>query len=171
MAYEYKNKISSTGQIHGNACWAASISWWLSAMSLHNKRRPKAQVDLINEFGELLDYSGAMSLKNIKKVCQSAEIRIDLRYVTPAALKKDYNFSSPCLIIFNYPKVGGTHMNVIFNQSGDNVTAMEPFYPHPGEDGKRTGQYIQRPLSFYCNSEEVGVGVLPLADAFKNLDE
>lgn len=171
MGYEYSKKINSEGQIHGNACWAASISWWLSAMALHNKRRPKSQVDLINEFGQLLDYSGAMSLKNIKKVCQSAEIRIDLKYVTPASLKKDFNFSSPCLIIFNYPKVGGTHMNVIFNQSGDNVTAMEPYFPFPGEDGKRKGQYVTRPLSFYCNSEEVGVGALPLADAFKNLDE
>jgi hypothetical protein len=164
MGYDYTKKLKPEGQIHGNACWAASISWWLRAMALVGKRRQLDQVEMIDKFSSYMDYSGGVSPKNIKRVCESAEVRIELKFVTPDVLKKDFKFDSPCLIIFNYPKVGGTHMNVIFNQIGDTVACMEPFYPHPGEDGLRSGQYVRRPLAFFCNSPEVGVGYQPLSD-------
>ena len=157
--------MKAEGQIHGNACWAASISWWLKAYSLVGKRKQIDQVEMINKFGDLMQFSGALSLKAVKKVCENAEVRIELKFVTPNEIKNDFKFDSPCLIVFNYPKVGGTHMNVIFNQIGETVACMEPYFPFPGEDGLRSGQYIRRPLSFFCNSPEVGVGYLPLADS------
>ena len=49
------------------------------------------------------------------------------------------------------------------------VNCMEPYHPFPGKDGQRTGVYVRRPLSFFSGSEEIGIGCLPLADAFKQM--
>ena len=36
--------------------------------------------------------------------------------------------------------------------------------------GERIGTYIRRPLSFFANSQEIGIGCLPLKDAFMQND-
>ena len=58
-------------------------------------------------------------------------------------------------------------MNVIFDRQGDTVMCMEPFYPLIAtRTGERLGTYIRRPLNFFANSQEIGIGCLPLQDAF-----
>ena len=167
MGYDYSKKLRAEGQTHSNACWAASISWWTQAMALNYKRSWQSQLDLLAEFNQYTATAGAIFGAGIKAVCESAKVRIFLQYVSPARLKTDFDFSSPSIIIYNYPAVGGTHMNVIFDQKGDTVMCMEPFYPMVAtRTGERLGTYIRRPLSFFANSQEVGIGCLPLQDAF-----
>src|SRR5215216_2725583 len=114
MGYDYRKKINAEGQLHSNACWAASISWWLSAMAMHYKRSSWEQAKLLAEFNNYAILGGGVRTDGIRKIVESAKIRMDLRYVTPASLKSDYNIGSPCIIIYNYPAAGGTHMNVVF---------------------------------------------------------
>jgi hypothetical protein len=87
-----------------------------------------------------------------------------LKFITPDDLKAYTSIDLPMLMIFNYPQVGGTHMNVIFNQKGTTVACMEPYYPLNPANGRFAGKYIRRDLSFFCNSPEVGVGYLPPED-------
>ncbi len=166
MGYDYTKKLKPVGQADPTACWAASISWWTQAMSLNYKRSGKDQMDMIRDFGYLVTGNGTMSTSCIRRVCDNAEIRITLKFITPSDLKSYTDIDSPMIIVFNYPSVGGTHMNVIFNQKGNTVACMEPYYPLNSPSGAFSGKYIRRPLSFFCNSPEVGVGYLPLEDAF-----
>ena len=172
MGYDYSKKLSAEGQQHSNACWAASISWWMSAMALHSKRVPYKQTDLLVDFNQhALAAGGSVSPTEMKKVCQSAKIRIDLKFMPPAELKNS-TIDSPCLIIFKYPAAGGTHMNVIFDKQGDTVMCMEPFYPlTAAADGTRKGAYIRRPLSFFAQTPEIGFGTLPLKDCMNGTEE
>ena len=170
MGFDYTKLIKAEGQFDKNACWAASISWWTWAMSQNYKRKTIWQKDLLVKFDELTNQDGSMPLVGIKTVCESAEIKAELKYISPASFKKDYkNIDLPMIIIFNYPTVGGTHMNVIFDQKGDTVMCMEPYFPFPGKDGQRTGTYVRRPTTFFANSQEIGIAYLPLADAFKQM--
>jgi hypothetical protein len=169
MGYDYTKKLTPTGQFDRNACWAASISWWTEAMMLNYKRKVTWQSELISQFDKYTNEDGSMPLSGIRKVCESAEIRIKLEYITPAAFKKYTGIDLPMIIIFNYPLIGGTHMNVVFNQKGTTVACMEPYFPYPGKDGQRSGKYIRRDMSFFANSQEIGIGYLPLEDAFKQM--
>lgn len=170
MGYDYTKKLKVEGQQHSNACWAASISWWTAAMSLHYKRATYTQTDLLADFGSIsmLGGSGAGGVPedSLKKIAASAKVRLDLQFVSPTKLKTDYNFSTPCIIVFKYPAAGGTHMNVIFDQQDQTVMCMEPFFPLvAAADGTRKGTYIRRPLSFFGNSDKIGIGCLPLKDS------
>ena len=167
MGYDYTKKLQAVGQVDTMSCWAACISWWTQAMALNVKRRGQTQLDLIGKFMKYMGDDGGVSPAFLKKIGADAEVRMTVEYITAAKFKEYTDLDSPVVVVFKYPVLGGTHMNVIFNQSGDTVSAMEPFYPLPGEDGKRTGKYERRSLSFYCNTTEVGVGYLPLADAFE----
>ena len=176
MGYDYTKKLKVEGQQHSNACWAASISWWTAAMSLHYKRAIYTQTDLLADFGSIsmLGGSGAGGVPedSLKKIAASAKVRLDLQFVSPTKLKTDYNFSTPCIIVFKYPAAGGTHMNVIFDQKDQTVMCMEPFYPLvTAADGTRKGTYIRRPLSFFGNSEKIGIGCLPLKDSLNGTEE
>jgi hypothetical protein len=166
MAFDYAAKFPPIGQFDKNACWAASISWWLKVMA-HGfyKRKWLTQSELIQRFNSLCDENGALQKEKFRTVCEDAEVRITLKYISPASLQSDYpDLDSPVILVFNYPKIGGTHMNVIFNREDDKVQCMEPYFPYPGQDGKRTGQIVTRPLNFFGNSEQVGIGYLPLGD-------
>jgi hypothetical protein len=170
MGYDYTKKLKVEGQQHSNACWAATISWWTSAMSLHYKRMTYTQTDLLADFSTLsfLGGSGAGGVpeESIKKIAGSAKVRMDIQSVSPTKLKTDYNFGTPCVIVFKYPAAGGTHMNVIFDQQDQTVMCMEPFYPLVAlADGSRKGAYVRRPLSFFANSDKVLIGCLPLKDS------
>jgi hypothetical protein len=172
MGYDYRQKLKAEGQQHSNACWAASISWWMSAMSLHYKRTTYTQTDLLADFQQNVVLGGGVRTDGIRKIVESAKVRMDLRYISPAKLKTDYNIGSPCLIIYNYPAAGGTHMNVIFDQQGDTVMCMEPFYPlQAAPDGSRKGAYVRRPLSFFANSQEIGIACLPLKESMNGTEE
>lgn len=165
MGYDYRKKLTAEGQQHSNACWAASISWWLSAMALHYKRMPYSQTSLLSDFNQhALAAGGSVPTSELKKICSSAKIRIDLKFMPPAELKNS-SFETPCIIIFKYPAAGGTHMNVAFDRQGDTVMCMEPFYPLVAKpNGERTGIYVRRPLSFFAQTPEIGFGYVPFKD-------
>src|SRR5215203_6856647 len=176
MGYEYSKKLKAEGQQHSNACWAASISWWTAAMALHYKRTTYTQTDLLADFSSisLLGTSGAGGVPedSLKKIAGSAKVRLDLQFVSPTKLKTDYNFGTPCIIVFKYPAAGGTHMNVIFDQTDDTVMCMEPFYPlTAAADGSRKGTYVRRSLSFFGNGDKIGIGCLPLKDSLNGTSE
>jgi hypothetical protein len=75
--------------------------------------------------------------------------------------------SAPTVIGWNkfIPGVGlvGLHMNVVFNQrpgsSGNIVTCMEPYFPDPGTDYQRTGQFIDRPFDYFLSTSPIWFGV------------
>lgn len=161
MAYEFDKKFPAIGQIGKNTCWAASISWWLQVQAHgYYKRQWLRQEELIEKFRQLAEGDGSMSPQKIRTVGQDPEIRMTIDYLSAETILDGCSFEVPSLLIFNYPKIGGTHMNVVFNRdySKDTVVCMEPYYPFPGVDQKRTGQFVTRPLSFFFNSEEIGYG-------------
>ena len=171
MGYDYRKKLKPEGQVHSNACWAASITWWLKAMALELRRLPDEQNKLLAEFNNYAILGGGVRTEGIRKIVESAKVRMYLQYVTPSSLKNDFYFSSPSIIIYNYPQAGGTHMNVIFDQQGDTVMCMEPFYPLIADkNGERKGAYFRRPLSFFANSPEIGIGCLPLKESVYGSD-
>jgi hypothetical protein len=161
VAYDFAKNYPAIGQIGANTCWAACLSWWLKVMAHgYYSRKWLWQEELIERFRSLTEANGSVSPRQFVEVGKDAEVRMTVRYVTGDTVVDDYTFEMPCLLVFNYPKIGGTHMNVVFNRdySKGTVQCMEPYFPFPGEDGKRTGQFVTRPLSFFFNSEEVGVG-------------
>lgn len=172
MGYDYRKKLTAEGQQHSNACWAASVSWWMSAMALHNKRTPYTQTDLLADFNKhALAAGGSVPPSEMRKIFESAKIRIELKFMPPAELKNS-NFDTPCIIIFKYPAAGGTHMNVVFDRQGDTVMCMEPFYPLVAKPtGERTGTYIRRPINFFAQTPEIGFGYLPLKDSLNGTAE
>lgn len=127
-------------------------------------RQGQDQLDLLTKYSHLVSGNGGMSPANIRRVCEDASVRIDLKYITSSEFKTWGTIGEAYIIVFRYPEVGGTHMNVIFNQKGNTVMCMEPYYPLSNTTGKFTGKYIRRPISFYCNSPEIGLGGRPLSD-------
>jgi len=176
MGYDYTKKLKVEGQQHSNACWAASISWWTAAMALHYKRTTYTQTDLLADFSTLSFFGGSgaggVPEESLKKIAVSAKVRLELQFVSPSKLKTDYNFGSPSIIVFKYPAAGGTHMNVIFDQQGETVMCMEPFFPLVAlPDGSRKGTYVRRPLSFFGNSDKIAIGCLPLKESMNGTEE
>lgn len=169
MGFDYTKKLKAEGQQHSNACWAATISWWTAAMALHYKRTTYTQTSMLADFGtiSILGGTGAGGVpeKSLKEIAASAKVRMDLQFVSSAKLKTDYNFTMPVVIVFKYPAAGGTHMNVIFDQTDQTVMCMEPYFPlTAAADGTRKGTYIRRPLSFFTTDSKIGLGFLPITD-------
>lgn len=176
MGYDYTKKLTAEGQQHSTACWAASISWWTAAMALHYKRSKYNQTDLLVDFSKLSfvggDGAGGVPEKSFREIGASAKIRLEISKVSPTKLKTDYNFSMPTIIVFKYPEAGGTHMNVIFDQTDETVMCMEPFYPLIADaNGVRKGTYVRRPLTFFGKSSEVILGCLPPKDQLNGTAE
>ncbi|PWR22137.1 hypothetical protein [Zavarzinia compransoris] len=146
------------GQFDPFACWAASTSWWLKALG--GGRPALSQMDLISQYTRFCDDSGGLPhsyfMNNLAK---------EARFMMRPAYSQSSQWANapmplgdrPVIVVFNYPLVGGTHMNVIFDQNKETrtVTAMEPFHPHPGTDGQRTGRFVERPESFYLSGSPV----------------
>ena len=171
MGYDYSKKLSAVGQPDDMGCWYTSISWWTRAMALNCKRRAFDPLEIYAMFKDKVGdgwnaNQGSMPKSVLKDIGSSAVLRITFEFI-PANTFRDYeDIDSPLIIVFRYPAVkGGTHMNVLFNQQGNMVTAMEPYYPADAPDGTRTGNYIKRPMSFFTSSAEVGVGYASMADS------
>ena len=157
MAQDYR-KTPPIGQIDKFACWAASTSWWLKALG--GGRPAISQMDLIVQYTRFCDDNGGLPhsyfMNNLAK---------EARFMMRAAYSQSSQWANaplplgdrPVIVVFNYPQVGGTHMNVIFGQdtAKRTVTAMEPFHPFPGADGQRTGIFVERPERFYLQGSPV----------------
>ena len=162
MGCDYTKYLSPVGQNGDRTCWAACISWWLSAQALVIKRAKKTQDELLGLFPV---QGKGVTPGQLKVIGDSPIVRMEVEIWNSDLFQaRSEDINVPVVIAFNYPRIGGTHANVLFNQNGRNVWAMEPYYPCPGEDGKRTGRYVQRPLSFYCSNIQIAVGRLPVTE-------
>ena len=153
MASLYRT-VPAMGQIDKFSCWAACLAWWLKAVK--DGRPSWSQTQIIAEYNKYCDDDGGFPPEKILEVWpKDNRLKISGGVFKTAA----YRFArmplgeKPVIIAFNYPTIGGTHMNVLFDYSSQmnarNVAAMEPFVPYPGVDGKRTGSIVDRTVDFY----------------------
>jgi len=153
MANDFRS-VPTEGQFDQFSCWAACLAWWLRAV--RDGRPSWNQAAIIAEFNKYCDDDGGFPPEKILDVWpKDSRLKI-----SGGVFKTDsYRFKnlplgdSPVIIAFNYPTIGGTHMNVLFELDGQvsarKVTAMEPYFPYPGTNGKRTGRFEERSADFY----------------------
>ena len=141
--------IPPVGQFDDMACWAACLTWWLRAV--RGGRPSWSQTQVLAEYTRHCDDDGSFPPDAIRRVW-TADTR--LRVSAGTFNSQSYWGSGlpmgdpPVMIGFVHPSAG-THMNVLFNQRGRTVQAMEPFHPYPGRDGHRTGRILERSVDFY----------------------
>lgn len=153
MSDGYKS-VPTEGQIDGFSCWAACLAWWLRAVK--GGRPSWTQTQIIAEYDRHCADDGGFPPEKILEVWP-ADTRLKIQggvfRTAPYRNSRMPLGDRPVIIAFNYPLVGGTHMNVVFGYSGAgharNMTAMEPYHPHPGQDGRRTGKFEDRTVDFY----------------------
>ncbi|WP_203072744.1 hypothetical protein [Falsiroseomonas ponticola] len=146
--FDYRT-IPPVGQNDEMACWAACLCWWLRAV--RDGRPSWTQNQIIVEYDKHTASDGGFDPLTLMEVLQK-----DTRLKISCGVFKSstYRFRGlpigdlPVLIAYNHPQAG-THMNVIFGQIGRTVTAMEPYFPYPGKNGKRTGTFIDRSADFF----------------------
>ena len=141
--------IPSVGQIDAMSCWAACLTWWLQAV--RDGRPSWTQLKIISEYDKHTAEDGGLPPAKIKEVW-TADNRLKISAGTFNS--QHYWFrglpiaEKPVMIAFRHPQAG-THMNVVFGQKGRTVQAMEPYFPFPGIDSKRTGCILERSVDFY----------------------
>jgi hypothetical protein len=158
-------KVPSIGQIHGNSCWAACLAWFLKAAP--GGRPSWTQREIIDIYWRSLDSNGAMvpeymvnAWKNDQRLKMGTMV-----YKTPnATLDRLPIGDTPVCIAFKH-MTGFAHMNVIWPSTNRKVWAMEPYWPFPGIDGKRTGRFVERDLEHYNFGDAV---VLAFANPYAN---
>ncbi|MBV9833333.1 MAG: hypothetical protein JO055_02930 [Alphaproteobacteria bacterium] len=150
--YNYK-ATPTVGQNDNMSCWAACLSWWLKAVA--DGRPAWSQNKVIAEFDKYTSDDGGFDPQNLIDVF-SKDARLK---ISAGVFKTDqYRFrglplgDKPVIIAFNHADLGGTHMNVLFGQVNRDLFAMEPYYPYPGRDGQRTGQFVERNADFYIKA-------------------
>jgi hypothetical protein len=141
--------IPPVGQIDGMSCWAACLTWWLKAVG--GGRPSWNQLKVISEYDKHTESDGGFAPTRILEVWP-ADTRLK---ISGGTFKSQHYWGrglpigeTPVIIAFRHPQAG-THMNVVFDQKGRTVKAMEPYFPFPGQDGKRTGQIVERSVDFY----------------------
>ncbi|WP_424812573.1 hypothetical protein [Roseococcus sp. YIM B11640] len=145
----------SIGQLHGNSCWAASLAWFLKQDTGGRPSWSQKQIMEIywrstREDGSLIgDYLATLW-------SQDQRLRMSTR-VHPTPDPELYSLplgTKPVCIAFKHI-TGYAHMNVIWSLGGDDVMCMEPYWPFPGTDGKRTGRFVQRKLEHFNYGDNV----------------
>lgn len=162
--------ILPIGQNDATSCWAAALSWWLRALG---RQPPSTQNDLLVEFAPMAGEDGTVTMDGFTKI--AATPRFDMQLATfdidGIQQMRDTGMlpitNTPNLIIWNRFIVGpgliGLHLNAVFDQKqgADGsyiVTCMEPDFPESAPDGKRTGQLVDRPVSFFLNVSPLTIG-------------
>jgi hypothetical protein len=148
MSVNYRN-IPPVGQFDRMACWAACLAWWLKAVG--DGRPQWNQTQVIAQFTANCDDDGGFPPVRFRDVVnRDGRLRMSAGFFPTSRMRDRIPISdTPVIIGYNYPVVGGTHMNVIFGQADGQVWCMEPFHPYPGSDGQRTGLMTQRPISHF----------------------
>jgi hypothetical protein len=154
MAVNY-TKIPSIGQAHDNSCWAACLAWWLKAMQ--GGRPSWTQAVVMKEFNRCTDSNGAMSgnsmingLSDETRVMMSAA-----EFDTPDAVLTGLPLGSKPVVIAFRHITGFAHMNVIWACRTGTVMCMEPYWPFPGVNGKRTGRFVERGFDHFNYGDSV----------------
>jgi hypothetical protein len=128
-------EVSAEGQMDPNACWAASIAWWSSAM---RDRPTLTQQALLMRFAGMWNGDGTINIDKFEKgVKESSDLRMTTKRINPSSLKGLLG-CWPIVIGFRAPG-GFGHMNVLYGWGpGGKVKAMDPWFPDPGPDGLGT---------------------------------
>jgi hypothetical protein len=165
------SQFSSTppvGQIDNTSCWAACLSWWLTAM----RRERRTQIELLVEFNPTTLPDGSISKTEFIRIMRTPRFGMSVTVFESDQLQEIRDTGllpitdTPNIVAFekfqlllnqtddNGNPLGGVfalHMNVVSCQRGDDnnkiVTCMEPFFPDPGRDGHRTGQFVDKSIS------------------------
>lgn len=147
MATDYES-IPPIGQFDSMASWAACLAWWLQAAG--DGRPAWSQAEVIAQFDKHCSGDGgfdAMALIEVWK--KDARLRLSAEvFMAEAGLHELPAGEAPMMIAYDHPEAG-PHMNVIFGRINGSVTAMEPYFPYPGQDGKRSGTFAARSLDFF----------------------
>lgn len=167
--------VKSEGQDDKNACWAASLVWWLKATN----KGLYEQWDLMSsdEYSGLwsgtggngtVSESGIMTIVTDKRWGMSHQKLEIGSQLDAAVLKAHLNFG-PVYIGYKDIVSNGNHVNVIYDIFGDDqyaqVSVMEPGF-HKKSNGKFNGKHLTRSLSFYRN----GVAILASPSTLMSLD-
>ncbi len=166
MAANYTS-FPPVGQTDDTSCWAACLSWWLTAMN----KPPESQAQLFDDFHSMFSPDGTISPDTFKTIAASPKFNMQVAQFEIDKIQEMRDAGAlpltdtPNLIGWNKfipgPGLVGLHLNVVFNQrdgsTGKIVTCMEPYYPDPGVDNERTGQFIDRDISFFLNSSPIWI--------------
>ncbi|NGM23451.1 hypothetical protein G3576_25790 [Roseomonas stagni] len=144
-------KIPSIGQAHENSCWAACLAWWLKAVQ--GGRPSWTQAKIMEVYRRSLDGDGAMIPEYMVNAWRNDQ-RLKMGtmvFKTPnATLDRLPIGPTPVCIAFKH-FTGFAHMNVIWPSEGSKVWCMEPYWPFPGVNGKRTGRFVEREINDHFN--------------------
>lgn len=143
--------IPSIGQLHENSCWAACLAWFLKQDT--DGRPSWTQKQILDIYWRSLDSNGAMIPEYMVQAWRNdTRLRMStLVYPTPnASLYSLPIGSKPVCIAFKH-LTGFAHMNVIWKATETAVWCMEPYWPLPGKNGKRTGRFVKREIDDHFN--------------------
>ncbi|NKC31951.1 hypothetical protein [Falsiroseomonas selenitidurans] len=153
----------SMGQLHENSCWAACLAWWLKAVA--GGRPSWTQREIIDIYWRSVDDNGAMQPQYLV-TAWSRDKRLKMGtmvFKTPhATLDRLPIGPTPVCIAFKH-LTGFAHMNVIWPNGPGRVIAMEPYFPFPGANGRRTGRFVDREIEHYNYGDAV---ILAYANPF-----
>ncbi|MDB5416028.1 MAG: hypothetical protein JWR10_4363 [Rubritepida sp.] len=145
----------SIGQMHENSCWAASLAWFLKQDTAGRPAWTQKQV--VDQYWRSIDGNGALIgdyLANLWSNDQRLRMSTSV-YATPDAELTSLPLGSkPVCIAFKH-LTGFAHMNVIWGLGGDDVMCMEPYWPFPGVNGKRTGRFVKRKLDHFNYGDNI----------------
>jgi hypothetical protein len=146
----------SVGQLHDNSCWAASLTWFLRQDT--GGRPSWTQAEIIKQYRRAQEVgSGALLADCIVNLwADDQRLRMSTRlHATPDAELTSLPLGTkPVCIAFKHV-TGFAHMNVIWSLGGDDVMCMEPYWPFPGANGKRTGRFVQRKLEHFNYGDNI----------------
>lgn len=148
--------VPSIGQLHNNSCWAACLAWFLKANA--GTGRPSwTQPEVIKTYRNNVDTVGGLPGDYMYNLWRG-DTRLRMQtciFPTPDPELGSLPLgSAPVCIAFKHP-TGFAHMNVIWRIDDDSVMCMEPYWPLPGVDGKRTGRMVRRDISHFNYGDEV----------------
>jgi hypothetical protein len=165
MSIPPPRSIPPIGQNDWSSCWAACLSWWLTA----NGRPRSTQNDLLVEFDSLTEEDGTITLDTMIRIMKTPRFNAQ-------SYKADINniqdirdngvlpiTNLPNLLCFKRfivgPGIIGMHANAIFDQRGDDghkiVTCMEPDFPEGASNNKRIGGFVDRDIGDFLKSAPI----------------
>jgi hypothetical protein len=146
-------------------CWAACLSFWLSAAPGRSER---SFINIVGDFNGLWDSNGFIRTTGLmhQLAAQRGRYHMSTARINPNQLDR-YIGRWPLLIGFRHP-AGFGHMNVLtrYDEDNDLVRAMDPWFPDPppncitryggqvvfnGNEGdfSFSGYFGARPLGYY----------------------
>ena len=149
--------VPAIGQLHDNSCWAACLAWFLKAQP--GGRPSWTQARAIQEYERATDSdTGALRDEAVLKGWRS-DTRLKMAtmlFETPDPELADLPLGTrPVCIAFRH-LTGFAHMNVIWRAEDTGyIQCMEPFWPFPGTDGKRTGRFVKRTFEHFNFGDRV----------------